>query len=100
MFHNYFLFNQSLHEMDQPKMLINTLNAHSYNMACEDEEFRNALQSSDVLLPDGIGVVLATRVLTDLKLRKIAGEDLFYHEMNRLNGTGGKCFSLEAAKER
>lgn len=94
MFHNFFLYNRSLHEIDQSKMLINTLNAHSYNLACKDEEFRNALKNSDVLLPDGISVVLATRVLSEQKLNKIAGEDLFYHEMKRLNSKGGKCFFL------
>lgn len=58
MFNNYFLFNQSLHEINQSKMLINTLNAHSYNMACKDEEFRKALQRSDVLLPERLLFIL------------------------------------------
>ena len=80
--------------MDQSKKLINTLNAHSFNLAYKDEEFRDALKNSDVLLPDGISVVLATRILNENKLTKIAGEDLFYHEMKRLNKQGGKCFFL------
>lgn len=99
MFHNFLLYSQSLKEMSQSKKLINTLNAHSYNLARKDEEFREALKNSDVLLPDGIGIVLATRVLTERKLSKIAGEDLFYHEMKRLNSQGGKCFFLGSTEK-
>jgi N-acetylglucosaminyldiphosphoundecaprenol N-acetyl-beta-D-mannosaminyltransferase len=31
---------------------------------------------SDVLIPDGIGIVLAARILTKGKIKKIAGADL------------------------
>jgi N-acetylglucosaminyldiphosphoundecaprenol N-acetyl-beta-D-mannosaminyltransferase len=53
-------------------------------VARKDAAFTEALQHSDVLLPDGISVVWAVKLLTELKLKKIAGEDLFYYEMNRL----------------
>jgi len=71
--------------MPAGSLLINTINAHSYNVACKDKEFAAALQKSDVLLPDGISVVWATRLLTGLKINKIAGADLFEYEMERLN---------------
>lgn len=94
MLQNYTIFNQSLNEINQPKALINTLNAHSFNTVQNDEEFHKALQSCDVLLPDGISIVMAMRMLTGKKIKKIAGNDLFLYEMERLNRSGGKCFFL------
>jgi len=94
MLQNYTIFNQSLHTIEKPKALISTINAHSYNTLSEDKDFQRALQFSDVLLPDGISVVWAMRMLTGVKLQKIAGADLFHYEMERINAKGGKCFFL------
>lgn len=80
-------------EYDQ-KLLINTINAHSFNVAHKDPEFYNALLKSDILLPDGIGIVFAVKLINRVKLRKIAGYDLFMFEMERLNQSNGKCFFL------
>jgi len=99
MLQNYTLFNESLKTIKQSKALINTLNAHSFNTVQKDEEFNSALQHSDVILPDGIGVVWATRILTGEKLQKIAGCDLFYYEMERINTQGGSCFFLGSTEE-
>lgn len=99
---NYTLFNQSftqsLDDVKQTKVLINTLNAHSFNTVHTDKDFQNAILNSDVLLPDGISVVLAKRLLTGEKIKKIAGADLFLYEMERLNSIGGKCFFLGSSE--
>ena len=94
MLQNYTLFNQPLTAISQPKVLINTLNAHSFNTSLDDKDFEKALQYSLILLPDGISVVWAKRMLTGEKIQKIAGADLFFYEMKRLNLIGGKCFFL------
>jgi len=99
MLQNYTLFNQPLSAISQPKVLINTLNAHSFNTSLDDKDFEKALQYSLVLLPDGISVVWAKRMLTGEKLQKIAGADLFFYEMKRLNLIGGKCFFLGSTDE-
>ena len=99
MLQNYKLFNQPLHTIEKSKVLINTINAYSYNTAQIDKEFQNALLQSYVLLPDGISVVWAMRILTGEKLQKIAGNDLFFYEMQRLNLIGGKCFFLGSSNE-
>lgn len=80
-------------------ILVTTINSHSYNVSTKDELFREALINSDILLPDGIGIVLAARFLERKRLKKIAGEDLFYYEMRRLNRLGGKCFFLGSSNE-
>ena len=94
MLRSFELYNGRLHELDSSKKLINTLNAHSFNTLRKDNFFREALQASDMLLPDGISVVLAMRLLRGQRLRKIAGADLFNYEMQRLNRSNGKCFFL------
>lgn len=88
------LFNKDLNSLLHKKLLINTINAHCWNIAQHDPLYAKALFSSDVLLPDGISIVLAIRILKQRRLKKIAGSDLFYYEMKRLNNTRGKCFFL------
>lgn len=99
MLQSYTIFNQSLGDINKPKALINTINAHSYNTLQKDEDFNKAIRFSDVLLPDGISVVWAMRMLTGKKLQKIAGADLFFYEMERINAKGGKCFFLGSSEE-
>ena len=99
MLHKYTLFNETLDDIKASKQLINTINAHSFNTVRKDLDFKNALKGSNVLLPDGIGVVWATKMLTGQKVKKIAGDDLFHYQMNRLNTSGGKCFFLGSTNE-
>lgn len=94
MLRSFHIFNQSLNELPNKKTLINTINAHCYNMTLSDPFYRQALENSDVLIPDGISVVWAVRWLTGQRLKKIAGADLFFYELQRLQQTGGKCFFL------
>ncbi len=92
------LFNDDLHHLPEGKLLINTINAHCYNIAQKDRYYAKALISSDILLPDGISVVFAKRLLNNKRLKKIAGADLFFYEMEKLNKTGGKCFFLGSSE--
>ena len=84
MLQSFQLYSKELSELPEGRLLITTINAHSYNVAQQDTEFAEALRQSDVLLPDGISIVLAKRLLSGDKIKKIAGEDLFYWEMNRI----------------
>ena len=72
------------------KVLINTINAHSYNTAQKDELFAEALKNGDALIPDGASVVKACRWLKAKYQPKerIAGWDLFEYEMGRLEERG------------
>ena len=74
--------------------VVNASNPHSYLVAQSDETFFEALKSSDVLLPDGIGIVWAKKLLLKIKINRIAGYDLFLHLMNDLNNKQGSCFFL------
>jgi N-acetylglucosaminyldiphosphoundecaprenol N-acetyl-beta-D-mannosaminyltransferase len=77
-----------------PQRVINTLNPHSYVVAKKDGEFKDALLGSDVLLPDGIGIVLASRILYGKKITRIAGSDIHVHILRVFNKKGGRIFYL------
>lgn len=76
----------ALRGVPKRKVLINTINAHSYNVAQKDEKFAEALCKSDCLIPDGASIVKACRWLKAKSQPKerIAGWDLFLFEMNNL----------------
>ncbi len=69
------------------KILINTINAHSFNVAQKDELFAEALAKGDYLIPDGASIIKACKLLKAKSHPKerIAGWDLFAFEMQRLN---------------
>lgn len=76
--------------IEEGKLLINTINAHSYNTAQKDELFAEALSKGDYLIPDGASIVKACRWLKAKfqPTERIAGWDLFSFEMQRLNEKG------------
>lgn len=80
------------------KIVVNTINPHSYCISKKDPLFEEALKASDILLPDGIGIVWAAKVLKGEKIQKIAGYDLFLHLMQQLDTTKGSCFFLGASE--
>ena len=87
---------RELDTLPSGKLLINTINAHSYNTALKDEAFAEALAKGDVLIPDGASIVKACKWLKAKSQPKerIAGWDLFVLEMDKLNRKGGKCFFM------
>lgn len=86
----------ALKDIPQGKMLINTVNSHSFVTAQKDEAFAAALLGGDYLIPDGVSVVRACRSLglPGAPKEKVAGADLFAFEMERLAARGGKCMFL------
>lgn len=95
MLQSFHIYNQTLnHIPDKEKLLISTINAHCYNLTQTDLIYKQALMNSQILIPDGISIVWALKWLSGKKLKKIAGADLFFYEMNRLQQVHGKCFFL------
>ncbi|WP_418512685.1 WecB/TagA/CpsF family glycosyltransferase [Corallibacter sp.] len=81
------------------KTIVNTINAHSYIVAKNDSKFKKALVSSDILLPDGEGVVLMAKKLKGEKIKKIAGADIHDYLLDLSEKRGLKCFYLGASQE-
>lgn len=88
-------------ELPNKKLLINTINAHSYNTALKDPLFSEALLKGDALIPDGASIVMACKWLKAKSQPKerIAGWDLFSFEMEKLNQKGGKCFFMGSSEK-
>ncbi|MEY4572065.1 MAG: hypothetical protein RLZ10_1291 [Bacteroidota bacterium] len=96
---NYSISSQLPAIPENGKIVVNTINPHSYCLAENDQVFKQALRSSDYLLPDGIGIVWAAKFLNGVRINKIAGYDLFLHLMNELERTKGSCFFLGASEK-
>lgn len=92
---------KELDRLKDGKLLINTINAHSYNTALKDSLFAEALMKGDVLIPDGASIVMACKWLKAKSQpeERIAGWDLFVYEMERLNVRGGKCFFMGSSEK-
>ena len=50
-----------LSSLPEGKLLNNTVNAHSFNMAKKDQLFAEELTNGDVLIPDGVSIVKACK---------------------------------------
>ena len=75
-----------LASLPEGKLLINTVNAHSFNTAKKDQLFADALTNGDVLIPDGVSIVKACKWIKakNQPKERIAGWDLFSFEMEKL----------------
>ena len=80
----------ALKNIPEGKVLINTINAHSFNVAQKDSLFAEALTKGDYLIPDGASIIKACKILKAKSQPKerIAGWDLFAFEMQKLNEKG------------
>ncbi len=95
----YSVFADALENMpSSQKTLISTINQYSYCIAKKDQDFKKALRQSDVLLPDGIAIVWAARLLYGKKIKKIAGADIHHFFLEKLNRESGSCFYLGASE--
>lgn len=92
---------EGLLSLPNGKMLINTINAHSYNTALKDGLFAEALKNGDYLIPDGASIVKACHWLKAKSRPKerVAGWDLFEFEMERLNERGGRCMFMGSSEK-
>lgn len=87
---------EALANIPEGKVLINTINAHSFNTAQNDELFAEALSNGDYLIPDGASIIKACKWLgcKSQPKERIAGWNLFEFEMDKLNKKGGRCMFM------
>ena len=66
----------------------------------EIPDFEAAIKNADLIVPDGIGIVLASRILGGRIQKRITGMDIFLGLSNELNKNGGySCFFLGSTRE-
>ena len=96
---DYTIFDDSLASINYTqKQLITTINQYSYCIAENDVDFKKSLQNSDILLPDGIGIVIAAKLLKKQKIKKIAGADIHKYLLEELNIHSGSCMYLGSSE--
>jgi len=64
-------------------------NPHSLVISTRDAAFRDALENADLLVPDGAGIVLASRLLGGAIRGRVTGSDLFQSVSLLANQRGG-----------
>jgi N-acetylglucosaminyldiphosphoundecaprenol N-acetyl-beta-D-mannosaminyltransferase len=75
-------------------------NPHSIHQAESDPVSKEALRNADLVVPDGIGVVIASRILGGNIKRRITGSDIFAGVNEALNKRGGhSVFFLGSSQE-
>jgi N-acetylglucosaminyldiphosphoundecaprenol N-acetyl-beta-D-mannosaminyltransferase len=81
------------------KIIINTINPHSYCISKSDKIFKESLLNSNYLFPDGIGIVFASFFLFGKKINKISGSDLHFHFLDKANKESLRIFYMGATQE-
>lgn len=111
-FVDYHLYTDSLSQLpENARLVINTINSHSYCVAEKDKLFKDSLRNCDVLLPDGAGIVWAYKFLYKKKIKKVSGMDLFLFLLNKYRNSrhierkrvfflGSSARTLELIKEK
>jgi len=75
-------------------------NPHSYAVALEDKGFCRALKDANWLIPDGVGVVWASRLLGGKIKERVTGSDVFASLNKRMNKAGSmRVFFLGSTEE-
>jgi len=64
------------------------LNPHSYVIAINDQQFSKALHDADLLIPDGAGILIASRLLHGQIRERVTGSDIFEEVLTRVNRLG------------
>jgi N-acetylglucosaminyldiphosphoundecaprenol N-acetyl-beta-D-mannosaminyltransferase len=67
-------------------------NPHSLVVARRDRAFLSALRSANYLIPDGAGIVLASKLLGGAIKQRVTGSDIMAAIAERWNKEGGRSF--------
>lgn len=99
---NFDIYTGNLQDVFYPmrgQCIINTINPHSYIVSLKDCSFHDALIGSNVLLPDGFGIVLASRVINNRAINGITGPSALYFALDYFNKMHGRIYFLGASEE-
>lgn len=88
------------HSFFKRKKVLVCVNPHSLIMAKKDPYFFTSFNEADIVIPDGTGVVLASRLLGGSICERITGFDVFESFSRRMNEKGDMaCFFLGSSPE-
>jgi N-acetylglucosaminyldiphosphoundecaprenol N-acetyl-beta-D-mannosaminyltransferase len=84
--------------MDEPKLhQIATVNPEFVMLAQEDIEFRQVLHQADLCIPDGVGLILASRWQGTELPERVAGSDMVYTLAEMAANEGWRLYLLGAS---
>lgn len=97
----YTLLDQSLPSLlgKGNTIVVHTVNPHSWVCASRDTNFRHALLNGDLLVADGVGLLLASLILQRAPIHRTTGSDMWLSLMQELQRTAGRCFYLGSTPE-
>lgn len=72
----------------KPTSWLACMNPHSYAVTLDDKQFSLALKHADWLVPDGAGIVLASKLLGGKIRERVTGYDIFRGVLKELNSRG------------
>jgi len=75
------------------------INPHSMVVSNDDVEFKEALKTADILIPDGFGIVLASKILGLPIRRRVSGPDFFVDFTKHANSLGSVKYFLLGSTE-
>lgn len=84
---------------DRQKTFCVAINPEKIYRSQSDSELMNLLNSADFHICDGVGTVIAIRILNGQKIARVTGVQLFYNLMARAEKEGLKVFLLGAKPE-
>ena len=53
-------------------------NPHSIQVAQQDKDFQKAFLNADMITPDGVGVIIASKILKGCIQERVTGSDIFW----------------------
>lgn len=75
-------------------------NPHSLVTADSDQLFKRTILNADLVVPDGAGILLASKILGGSIRERVTGTDVFLRLSKALNKVGGhSCFFLGASED-
>jgi N-acetylglucosaminyldiphosphoundecaprenol N-acetyl-beta-D-mannosaminyltransferase len=78
--------------------VISAINPHSYCIAKKNKLFQHALMESNILIPDGIGIVIAGMILNGVRISRVTGSDMHIHLLKEAEKHSLKVFYLGSSR--
>jgi N-acetylglucosaminyldiphosphoundecaprenol N-acetyl-beta-D-mannosaminyltransferase len=76
------------------------VNPHSLEIARHDRLFGQAIEGADIVTPDGIGMLLASKILGGSIRERVTGSDIFLGLSKVLNSEGGYRYFFLGSTEK
>jgi len=87
-------------EKAEQKKYFLCLNPHSYEVAQKDPLFHKAILNADLVVPDGVGIVWASKILGGSITERVTGSDIFEGFTSVMNARKDlSCFFLGSTEQ-